>query len=569
MLRWPSIGFDSAVYHYPTVAGWIENGRPGSGLVLSYDIPYESYPLTDETALTWGAGLARSWVPIALWNPSLYVLLGLASWTCLRALAVGRRAAGLATAALMATPLVVVQVAEAQTDLPALTWLACAAALAATAARWPTLLATAIVAAGLAVGTKPSTGPLAVAVVAIGVVLARGRLRGMALPLALGLAGAVVVGGLWSARNLIEHGSPLWPHVATPWGDPAPRFLSLPSTTFLERPLATLEGRVDQYATRLAGGWLLLGAAVLAPVAALLARACDRGLRRRLLLGGGLTLAALLVWSVAWGTGLQTAPELTTPSGWSLSALRFMLPALGVATITVALATRIRGPVGAAATALLVAALAYSLARVVQLGTPSLPRASTLLLGVLAGLAVLGAATLARRPLRRLPAGPRVALACVVVAGALLSFAGEGYVERYTRVRGSSAPGADVLRWLLDRPGWRDGRDPVAFASRAMLAPFAGDRFTHPLRLVPQRAPCPAVIRLARHADVVVTPPEYFGGLLGIEPYAAPACFAGRPPAFRSGAFRVYRFGSAGGSPRPARDRAQRTRLAARAAGPG
>lgn len=39
-LRFPSIGFDSAVYHYPDVAGWLANGRPGSQLELSYDIPY-------------------------------------------------------------------------------------------------------------------------------------------------------------------------------------------------------------------------------------------------------------------------------------------------------------------------------------------------------------------------------------------------------------------------------------------------------------------------------------------------------------------------------------------------
>ena len=28
-LRHPSIGFDSSLYHYPFVAGWIDNGRPG------------------------------------------------------------------------------------------------------------------------------------------------------------------------------------------------------------------------------------------------------------------------------------------------------------------------------------------------------------------------------------------------------------------------------------------------------------------------------------------------------------------------------------------------------------
>jgi hypothetical protein len=237
--------------------------------------------------------------------------------------------------------------------------------------------------------------------------------------------------------------------------------------------------------------------------------------------------------------------------------------------VAVALATRLPGRAGGAATALLVAALGYSLAETAQLGAPSLPRATTLVGGALAGVAVLGAATAAARRLPRIAGGPRLALASALLAGALLAMAGEGYVDRYTRVTKSTAPGAEVLRWLLDRPGWRDGGEPVAFASRAVLAPLAGDHFTHPLELVPQRARCGAVVALAHRADVVVTPPVFFQGLLGIEPYTTPACLAGRPPAFSSGAFRVYRFDEPGGPSRPARDRARRTRLAARAAAPG
>ena len=75
LLRYPSIGFDSTVYHYPDIAGWIANGKPGSQLFLSYDIPYGNYPLTDEVAQTWAAAIARSWVPISLWNPLMLVAL--------------------------------------------------------------------------------------------------------------------------------------------------------------------------------------------------------------------------------------------------------------------------------------------------------------------------------------------------------------------------------------------------------------------------------------------------------------------------------------------------------------
>ena len=100
-LRFPALGFDSTVYHYGNIAGWIDNGRPGSAIDLSYEIPYGNYPLTDEVAQAWGVGIARSWVPIALWNPALLVLLGAASWQTLRNLAVPRLHAALATAFLI------------------------------------------------------------------------------------------------------------------------------------------------------------------------------------------------------------------------------------------------------------------------------------------------------------------------------------------------------------------------------------------------------------------------------------------------------------------------------------
>ena len=58
-LRYPSIGFDSSLYHYAQIAGWVDNGRPGSILDLSYDLPYGNYPLTDEVALTWFAGSSQ------------------------------------------------------------------------------------------------------------------------------------------------------------------------------------------------------------------------------------------------------------------------------------------------------------------------------------------------------------------------------------------------------------------------------------------------------------------------------------------------------------------------------
>ena len=41
-------------------------------------------------------------------------------------------------------------------------------------------------------------------------------------------------------------------------------------------------------------------------------------------------------------------------------------------------------------------------------------------------------------------------------------------------------------------------------------------------------------------AVLVVTPPVFFGGILGVEPYEAPRCLTGRRPAFEDVVFSVH-----------------------------
>lgn len=544
-----SIGFDSSLYHYPLVAGWIENGRPGSGLTLSYDIPYANYPLTDEVALTFLAGIARSWVPLVLWNLLLLALMAVASWVTLRNLSVSRLVAGLGCAVLLTPPIVVRQLNEPQTDLPGLVWVACIAALATGARRRPALLVPAIVAAGVAIGTKPSTAPMAIATVAVGAYLARARLRALAGWLALGLAAAVVVGGIWYLRNLVQHGSPLWPFAAGPWGDPTPRFFSLVDATFLERPRATLEGRLDIYEERLGGTWLVLGGAIAVLAFGIASRGLSRRVRRPLVVAGALTLGALLIWSTAWGTGLPTTTGLAYADSFPTSSLRYMLPAIGAAIVAVALATRARGGVATAATLVLALALAWNLWASARLGTPWTPPLWVLALGALGGLAALllaeAVAGRLRPDGRRRPALPAWAPAAVAAAviGALLAPFGPGVVERYTRVERSTAYGPELVRWFLDQPGFDEGDGPIGIASRGVIAQLAGDHFRHELVLVPQHASCREVEALARRMPVVVTAPLFTQGLIGVESYSAARCLAGRRPLLDADPFFVYRLG--------------------------
>jgi hypothetical protein len=542
-LSHPAIGFDSSLYHYPEISAWIQNGRPGSVIPLSYDIPYGYYPLTDEVAQTWAAGIARSWVPLALWQPAMLLVLVGASWQTLRVVGVPRGTAGLATAALAATPLLIRQLNEPQTDLPAMAWLACTAALSLGARRRPALLMPALLAAGLAAGTKTTVAPGAVAALCVGAFGVRRQLRPLAGRLGLAAAAAVGVGGVWYLRNLVEHGWPLWPFMEAPWGDPRPALLAMVDTSFLQRPIATLDGRLGEYTARLGGGWVVLVCAPLAVVAAAAFRRIPRDRARPVLVSGAVTLLLFLIWASAWGTGLQANSQLPGPAGWPLSALRYLLPAIGAGVLTVALATRTRPPLGPAAKAVLALALGWSLVEDARLGAPYTPPLGTLALGVGAGAAAFGLALAAGRALRgrtwpRLPAAATAAVA-VLAAGAVLAAFADGFVDRYTRVSNSTAPGAEVVTRLLDEPGLADDA-PIAFASRAVIGPLAGDEFRHRLELIPRTAGCAEVGRFASRAAVVVTDPAWFEGILGTLPYRSARCLAARRPSFQRGAYSVY-----------------------------
>ena len=121
-----------------------------------------------------------------------------------------------------------------------------------------------------------------------------------------------------------------------------------------------------------------------------------------------------------------------------------------------------------------------------------------------------------------------------MVVGALLAPLSVGYIERYTRVGTSSAYGRDVAAFLLRQPGFEDGDRPVAFASRGVLAPLAGDRFSHELRLVPARIRCDELARLAdRRRPRCDPPPVFFGASSGWSPTTPPPGAHGAPAGVR------------------------------------
>jgi hypothetical protein len=508
ILHRPAPGFDGVTYHLPEAVGFVQSGHTGSVLNLYYGLPVGNYPMTNEVLLSWLAGISHGFAALTLWSPASYLLLFMAGWLGLRALRVPGPSRALALCALLLTPLVIAGLPQPDTDLPATTWLVCSAALSVSARERPLLLVPAIVALGMSIGTKTTGALLGILVLAFALWSLRAHLRPIAWPLALGAIAAAGVGATWYLRNFIEHGSPLWPFVATPWGDRVPLTVQLVSHTLAERFRVTLLDHLGTYLSTLSGATLLAAVAV-----------------------------GTLAWVNAPVTGLSDIPGLY----WAvLSSVRYLLPvfAAGACALALAATEGTRGPRSAALIAL-TGALAWSLVSDINHGF-FLPFASWLATGVLAGTAL--AAT--SRYIRAAPRGAAAAASLVLIlaCGAGLAVGSTGFLARHAKV--VAEWDAAAAGFLLRQPDYDHGRVTVAAAPDA-LGPLAGDRLQHRISLIGQTDSCEQVRALSRRSWVVlrVASAQPVPGRPGVLfPYVgtAQACLANQPPLFDDGAYRIY-----------------------------
>ena len=484
VLRFPVIGGDGLHYHLPDIAGWVVDGHTGSAVDYFDDLPTGSYPLTNEVLISWAAGLSGGMTPIALWPIAGLVLLAVACWEGIRRIELPAWVGVLATSALVSSPLLLLQANGPSTDIGATAWVVTAAALATGVRARPGLLGPIVVAVALAIGTKTTAVAPAALVVAAGLLALRGRPRPSLRALALPLTAALLVGTPWYIRNVLSHGSPLWPLSAGPFGDPVPPVLDQIDGRLIS-DLGSIPERADDYAAALGGMLVLVGGALLAP---LLAR------RREVLLATGAMLACTLVWICAPYTGYPRGPGFDSLAA---GAVRYLLPTLGTATLVLALAARHRGPARLVSASLLAGALLWNVERDAQVGFPFLPSAAYLL-----GAGVLGALiAMALRPLARAPLPPRSAVAAaVLLACAALAVPADGFVRRHMRIlQVAEAP----ARWIAGQPAFSDGNRPV-WAAGTVNGALAGDRFEHRVRLLPRYEGCPDLRRRARTAWVVL-----------------------------------------------------------------
>jgi hypothetical protein len=528
-LRHPALGFDAVYYHLPEVVLFVQGGEPGSVQHVTPVLPVGNYPLTTEVTVAWAAGIARSFVP-ALLVPWLAIALSATSMVAgLRALGVTRIACALAALACCTSPwLLGWQSNGSLTDGPALAWLLACGALCAASRERPGLLGPAIVAAGLAIGCKTTVLPLAAVVLAATLWTLRRRLPRWEWLAATTLT-ALAVGGVWYVRNLVTHGSPFWPIVATPWGDPVPPLVAAADTSFLDAPRATLHLIGHSYLAGVGGGVLLLAAAALAPLIAP---------RRPVVIAAGVVVAGTLLWAASPVTGISAAHPLPANA---FSTTRYALPVMASACVALALAATLaaRGWRALVALLALAAAAVIDVAQTLKIGFPVAPAASTPIAGALAGGALAVAMTLAARVLPRSAAGRRVRLdrraaVCIasVGAGLLLAVPAAGLVGRFGATSELAVAGA--VHQLAADPSFRDGTAPVA-TWPAYIAPLAGDSLRHRLHAIGASESCAELARRGRREWVVL----YANGYGPAVAHRIVRCLP--RPAFVSGGVSVYR----------------------------
>jgi len=546
LLHRPAPGFDGITYHLPEIVGFVQSGHAGAVLDLYYELPVGNYPLTNEVLLAWMTGISHGFAALTLFSPASALLLITAGWLGLRSLGVAALVRGLALGALMLGPLLVSALPQPGTDLPALSWLACSAGLCVAAVSRPVLVVPAVVALGLAVGTKTTAAVLGILVIAAALWACRGGLRAIAWKLGVGAGVAAVAGATWYVRNLIEHGSPLWPFIATPWGDPVPEGIRLLSHTMAQRLRVTLLDHLGGYVSGTSGSLVLLVGALLVPVLAF---------RRRALLAAGAVALGTVAWANAPATGLPDVPFLAPVVG---TTLRYLLPVFAAGAVALALVATDGTRLGRiAGLALLTGALAWALISDLQHGF-FLPFSSWLTGGMIAG-ALMGAlcgsrsgpAWLAQAVSRHAAApsferaiGAGGVLLMIAAGGVLLTAGSGGFVARHALVVYDWD--ASVARFLSSRPSFHAGRLPIATAPGA-LGLLAGDRLHHPLALISEHEPCARVRARTRDGWVVVRvrvvdpqPVPGHPGLLFPPEWSAQGCLARRVPLFDDGTYRVY-----------------------------
>lgn len=517
----PPVGTDGLTYHLSIAASWVQNGHPGSIVNEIDGVPVANYPLTNEVIFSWLLGISRSWAATSAWPMVLAVAMALGGWVALRELAVAAPVRAAAVTALLSLPLVGEELEAVNTDLATTAWLVVTAALALCARRRPALVHAAILAAALSLGTKTTPALLVVVLAFLAARPLREAARGRPWLLTGTLVVAVGVGGIWPLRNLFDHGSPLWPFVAAPWGDRPPAGLAPLLVSFLSHPIVMLSGRIGAYVHALAGGVALIFAGVLVPLA------CRS---RAAMLGAAVAAVALLAWGLAPATGITNPPDL------AVGATRYLPAALAACALALALAARDgTRVVRFAALAALVGATVFSCVLTAQLPSPYVPSPLYTVIGLMLG--ALGTAAAIATGHRR--AGQRssprwhaaAALTGVIATTIGLTVGANGFVARHAQI-GLADTG--ILRAEQSLAGFDSGSRPVVSAPTT-IALLHGDHLQHALTVLSGDESCTDLRARVRSGLVVLQ----ILPVTGISRHIG-ACLVGLAPHYSDAKYALY-----------------------------
>ena len=495
LLRYPTLGLDSILYHVSEAIIWVGNGHPGGTDLVSRALPVTNYPVTAEVFLILGARplaqlrarrrcwCRRRWRSPA-WRPGrAYVPARCHATSPCAGHRSGLRHAGGDRLAEQRSPYRPGRVGLAGRP---------AAALCAASRSRPVLLAPALVAAGLALGTKTTTGPLLVILL---VMRPAGSIGAGCGALWKPLAAAALLAFL--LRGGVVRPQPdrarlaavaLLGHSLGHFGTARDRVGRLqlharaPSTRFGSR--ATSTSSASWGASSCWRG--ALAAPVLAPR------------RRAVWVASGAAVLSVLIWAQAPFSGVP--PSLRIPET-VFTTTRYLAPAVMAAILALALAGSGGGRRARVAQLILAVGLVIELVQSFQLGFPAMPSPLTPLAGAVAGAAAIGAgAVISRRvdtPAWR--AAPAALVAAVLVAGALLAIPASGYVARHAAA-GSSAAG--LVDWMARRPADSAG----VVGAPGVIGPLAGDRLRRRLEAIPPGTGCRTLRALRRTRYVVLSP---------------------------------------------------------------
>jgi hypothetical protein len=367
----------------------------------------------------------------------------------------------------------------------------------------------------LSIGSKTTTAPIVAVVVAAAFWTGRREIRSRPAALVAGMAGAVAVGGLWYVRNLVDHGSPLWPLASTPWGDPVAPVYQAGGSTFLEAPFETVRTQFADW-LRVTGGGLLLVVAGL-PIALLAGRT---GVR----LVAGLGLVAVGAWMVSPVSGLDNEP---LAADVLTSTTRYLVPAMTVGAIALAMIAA-QSRWSGLGFGILATVLAANVVAWAREGTPVMPPAAFV------AVAAAGGALVAMATPPPAAAWARV-LGMMAGVAVLVSLpvAANGWTGRH---RDALRFGGAPIEALLADPAFVEGDEPVLVTNIAW-SDLAGDALDHDVRLLPGDIDCD-VLESARQEAWLVLIDAQFGGPADLP--RERGCLSGVDPAYEDEAIAIY-----------------------------